>query len=159
MIEGLRPVEDKDVGALVEMISAIYASYPGCRLLVEDEEPDLLTPTQTFKEGGGWWVVERAGRLIASVAQSPSSERQGWSKFRKLYVAANARGSGLGAALTRYAQDDARSKGFARMHLWSDCRFLEAHRLYRRLGWQQSPLPRMLDDESLTSELEFLRQL
>lgn len=159
MIEGLRPVEDKDVDALVEMIGAIYANYPGCRLLVEDEEPDLLTPTQTFKGGGGWWVVVRDGRLIASVAHSPSSERPGWAKLRKLYVAAQARGAGLGAALARLAQEDARAKGVRQMHLWSDCRFLEAHRLYRRLGWQQSPLTRMLDDESRTSELEFLRQL
>lgn len=159
VIAGLREARDNDSADLIALMTVIYDSYPGCKLLVEEEEPDLLEPATAFDDGGGWWVVEREGLLIASVALSPSHERDGWGKLRKLYVDARARGEGLGSAMVHLVEAAAAERGFQHLHLWSDSRFDAAHRLYERLGWRRSPLTRTLPDFSRTTELEFLKQI
>jgi len=155
----LRPARDCDAPALVALVAAVYRSYPGCILLVEAEEPELLAPGSAYAPDGAWWMVEHGGATVASAALRPSSMRPGEGELRKLYVAGACRGQGLGAALVRLVEAQAFARGFRRLHLWTDTRFDEAHRLYRRLGWAQQPLTRALDDASSTSELEFRRRL
>lgn len=52
----------------------------------------------------------------------------------RLYVDPAARRQGLGSALTEHVIRIARSEGKSAMEIWSDKRFVEAHRLYQRLG-------------------------
>jgi GNAT superfamily N-acetyltransferase len=65
----IRDGRDTDSAALIALIGAVYAEYPGCILDMEREEPMLLAP---------------ATRLAELV---------------KLYVAKRARGRGLGTRL------------------------------------------------------------
>lgn len=155
----LRLAEDRDGPALIALVDAIYRDYPGCILLVDEEEPELRSPGTAYSPDGVWWVVERAGRLVASAALRPSAYRAGEAELRKLYVDPATRGKGLGAALVRLTESEALRRGYRRMHLWTDTRFGEAHRLYERLGWHRQPLTRMLDDASLTSEFEYRKRL
>lgn len=155
----LRAARDDDAPALIALVDAIYRRYPGCVLLVEAEEPELLAPGRAYAPNGVWWVVELDGALVASAALRPSPSRAGEGELRKLYVAESCRERGIGGALVRLVEAEAVARGLRRLHLWTDTRFEEAHRLYRRLGWSQQPLIRALDDASGTSELEFRRHL
>ncbi len=155
----LRAAQEADSAPLIDLVSAIYGDYPGCHLLVEAEEPDLLRPGGAYLPGGGWWVVEAGGALVGSVALRPSTARPGWGELRKLYLRAELRGEGVGAALLAFAEGEMAARGWRHAHLWTDSRFAAAHRLYARAGWHRCALTRMLADASHTTEFEYLKQL
>ena len=50
-------------------------------------------------------------------------------------MAQSERGSGLGAAMMRWAIDEARRRGCALVQLTSDKTRMDAHRFYTRLGF------------------------
>jgi len=153
-LENLRPARDEDSAAIVALVAAAYADYPGCILLVDEEEPELRRPGSAYAPPGGWWVVEQGGRIVASVGFS-----FGTRELKKLYVARAARGQGLGARLTGYVETLAKQAGVTELRLWTDSRFVEAHRLYERLGWHRQPMTRMLADASWTTEFEYRKRL
>jgi putative acetyltransferase len=51
-----------------------------------------------------------------------------------MYVHPEARRQGIGAALIDQVVSTAKSENRAAMELWSDKRFVDAHRLYQRFG-------------------------
>jgi GNAT superfamily N-acetyltransferase len=79
--------------------------------------------------------------------------------LKGLCVAAAARRRGFGATLVRRAEREARRWHAAEMVLWTDTRFLDAHRLYRRLGYVATGRSRDPRDLSATTEIEFRRPL
>lgn len=155
----IRPAADGDAPALIRLVDALYRDYPGCVLLVDEEEPELRRPASAYAPGGAWWVAERGGRLVASVAVRPSTYRSGWGELRKLYVERRTQGQGLGAALLAFAEGEMAARGWRDLHLWTDSRFDAAHRLYVRAGWQRQALTRLLGDASRTTELEFVKRV
>ena len=54
--------------------------------------------------------------------------------LERLYVDPDARRFGIGAAIFRVTIEEAKRRGRRRMEIWSDKRFVDAHRLYQRLG-------------------------
>lgn len=64
---------------------------------------------------------------------------EGEAEIRTLAVAPEARGRGVGEALTRACLDRARAAGFRRVVLCSQTRMLAAHRVYERLGFARAP--------------------
>jgi putative acetyltransferase len=50
-------------------------------------------------------------------------------------------------------------KGATRMFFWSDTRFTDAHRLYKKLGYTQTDQRRDLGDISNSSEYHFEKKL
>ncbi len=154
----LRPAEDRDGPALIALVDALYRDYPGCVLLVDEEEPELRTPAAAYAPAGGWWVVEQGGAVVASVALRPSAYRPGWGELRKLYVNRLTQGQGLGARLLAFAETEMATRGWRRLHLWTDSRFDAAHRLYARAGWHREPMTRLLNDASHTTEFEFVKR-
>jgi len=150
----LRAARDSDSAAVVALVAEAYADYAGCLLLVEAEEPELLRPASAYAPPGGWWVVEQDGAVVASVALSVET-----AQLKKLYVAKRARAQGLGAKLTGYVEALARDVGLAELRLWTDTRFVAAHRLYERLGWHRQPMTRLLADASKTTEFEYRMRL
>jgi putative acetyltransferase len=61
----------------------------------------------------------------------------------------------LRIAVERYARD----AGAHRMIFWSDTRFTDAHRLYKRLGFTQTSAQRDLSDISNSVEYFFEKDL
>lgn len=159
-----RPARDSDRDGLIELIGAAFAEYPGCVLDVEREEPDLLAIASAYaRHGGSFWVSidPRSGALVGSVGWVPSRapELAGWLELRKLYVARSHRRMGLGSALVARVESAARERCAPGLELWSDTRFLDAHRLYARLGFERGPLTRQLFDLSQSSEYHFAKRL
>ncbi|MSP61891.1 MAG: GNAT family N-acetyltransferase [Myxococcales bacterium] len=161
----LRPVADGDATAMEELIRTCWSPFPTCVLHVDAEEPWLRAPaTRCAAQGKRLWVVdddpaEPAGHpLIASVAVKAGPEA-GEAELKTLYVWPGARRRGLGEALIAHVEAFAKGElGASRMVLWSDVLFLDAHRLYERLGYLRGPT-RELHDRSATVEFFFAREL
>lgn len=156
-----REVRDSDSDGLIELIGGCFAEYPGCVLDVDGEEPWLRTPAAIFTElGGRMWVEALGGPdgpIVASVALKPSGP--GVVELKSLYVGAKARRSGLGKSLVTLVEDDARGRGATAIHLWSDTRFTDAHRLYEREGFVRQPETRALNDLSETVEYHYYKDV
>lgn len=154
----VRDARDDDAEGLIALIGGCFAEYPGCLLDVDGEIPELRAIATAFRDWHGrFWVAEREGRVVASVGFSPG-KKAGAAELKKLYVEKAARTGGLGGRLCRLAEDEARKAGFTRIELWSDTRFLTAHRFYEKRGYARGPT-RELHDSSDTVEFYFDRGL
>lgn len=155
---GLRALRDDDADAVIALVSAAYAEYPGCVLDLPGVDDDLPVLARRWADaGGGGWVVERDGEVVACVGWAPTGP--GTVELKRLYVAAAARGAGLGAALVAQVVAAANGQGARWLELWSDTRFEDAHRLYERLGFARLPGTRDLHDPSDTTEFHYVRDL
>jgi len=147
----LRPTVADDVPGILAMIAEVFAEY-GCVLDAEHEDRHLLDPGRYFRaRGGDFWIVEQEGRILATVALALHDDA---GEIRCLYVHRGLRRQGWGRRLSEMAMDLARQAGKRRMILWSDTRFVEAHALYRALGFSQHGT-RELHDSNNTVEHGF----
>lgn len=155
----IRDARDDDSWDLIGLIAACWAEYPGCILDVHGEEPWLLTPATAYAaEGGRLWVAELDGRVVASVALRPAAESGGVA-LKSLYVARAARRRGLGERLVALVENEAHYRGASFIELWTDTRFLDAHRLYERRGYVRGPHTRELRDLSRSVEYYYRKTL
>ena len=154
----VRDARDEDAAGLIALIAACWSEYPGCILDVDGELPELRRIASHFGERGGrFWVGEAAGCVVASVGILPLGGDG--AELCKLYVDASARRHGLGASLVALVEREALQRGRTRLELWSDTRFLDAHRLYERLGFVRSPQTRALNDLSHSIEYHYSKPL
>lgn len=146
----VRPVVDADVPQALDLVREVYAEY-GQRLNT-DEEPWWLTPGPSFRASGGeFWVVEVDG-VVRATAGVKLHDDDG--ELKCLYVHRSLRRQGWGRRLTELAMDHARRAGRPRFTLWSDTRFVEAHRLYESMGFRRTGF-RDLHDSNETKEHGF----
>jgi putative acetyltransferase len=151
----IRPATQADVKQIVKLIGDVWAEYD-CVLDTNIEEQYLLTPAEYFHaKNGEFWVVEDNGEIAATCAVQMHDENT--AELKSLYVNKDFRKHGLGQRLTEMTIDFARSKGAIEMVLWSDTRFIAAHRLYERLGFERTG-QRKLDDINDTIEFGFRLQ-
>jgi RimJ/RimL family protein N-acetyltransferase len=124
-----------DVPAVMLLIGRVFAEY-GLLLMPSFEVPDLLrfnvhyTPPR-----GAFWVVREDIRVVGSVGVERLDDRT--AELHRLYLDATLRGRGIGRTLVETVLGWARDEGVVRLVLWSDTRFDQSHRLYRRLGFEQ----------------------
>jgi len=155
----IRDARDDDAAGLIELIDATFAEYPGCVLDVDGEMPQLRAIASAFAEmNGRFWTAHRDGVLVGCGGLAPAHEGPG-IELKHLYVAKSARRMGLGTAFVRLIEDEARRREARFIELWSDTRFLDAHRLYERLGYARLPDTRELRDLSNSVEFHFNKLL
>ena len=153
----LRPGRDEDGQALIELIAACWADYPGC-VMDPDENAHLRAPaTHTNSKGGTLTVAEAAGRVVGCISTVPAPD--GDLELKGLYVQAAHRGTGLARALLRTVETEARERGARRLILWSDTRFLRAHRFYEREGFVAAGPIRALNDRSNSLEYPYAKPM
>ena len=156
----LRDARDDDADGLIALIAGCYAEYPGCVLDVDGEAPELRGIATAFaRRDGRFWVAERGGGIVGSVGCAPADGVAGALELFKLYVALPARRAGLGSRLCELVEAEARKRGCQTLVLWSDTRFVDAHRLYERLGYRRQADTRPLFDLSGSVEAHFIRPL
>jgi putative acetyltransferase len=155
----IRAGRDGDGEQLIALIGACFAEYPGCILDVDGEMPELrMIATSFATQRGCFWVAEHAGLLVGSVGIVPATDQRG-TELRKLYVTSTMRRRGLGTALCDLVEAEARRRRAAFVDLWSDTRFVDAHRLYERRGYVRGPDTRALHDLSHTVEYYYRKRL
>lgn len=162
----LRPAEDADAQDLFGLLTLCFAEYPGCFTDPHDDLPDLVRPghwperrdASGRRLGGAFLVLEDArGRVCASIAYDvPKPES---AELHRLYVRPDCRRKGIAARLVGHIERCARQDGARSISLWSDTRFVSAHKLYQGLGYAPTGATRELHDISRTSEYEFVKVL
>ncbi|HEX4212531.1 MAG TPA: GNAT family N-acetyltransferase [Candidatus Dormibacteraeota bacterium] len=153
----LRRALDTDAEAMIDLIARVFAEYDGVVLDTETEWPHLHRPASTFADWGGvLWVAEAGDALVACAGYSAHGEEV---EMHHLYVDAAHRRNGIAARLCDVIEEDARRRRFRRVSLWSDTRFLDAHRFYERRGYRSTGRTRDLNDISNTTEHGFEKDL
>jgi len=122
--------DQPEVLALLRLADARSAAlYP------EDSRPGpglaaLLAPGVRF------FVARRDGRAIGCGGYAPSGD--GAAELKRIFVVAEARGTGLGRALVEAIEATAIGDGIRLMRLETGIRSVEAIGLYRRLGYRET---------------------
>jgi GNAT superfamily N-acetyltransferase len=140
----LREAQRSDVPALVALIAAdqLGATRDGVR-----DEADLAAYEQAFEaidaDSAHILIVgESSGVVVATMQLSflPGLARRGAlrAQIEAVRVAESERGSGLGAAMMRWAIEESRRRGCALVQLTSDKSRADTHRFYERLGFVAS---------------------
>jgi len=140
-----RSARPDDAPAIRAIIARIYADY-GDVLDIEREDPHLQRPCEYFhSHAGELWVAEchgvvaGSGGVIVKTAAQASLHDGTLAKteveIKTVYVAHEFRRRGIARRLVTMAIDYARSAGWPHVMLWSDTRFVEAHRLYESMGF------------------------
>ncbi|MBL9127874.1 MAG: GNAT family N-acetyltransferase [Verrucomicrobiales bacterium] len=135
----LREAEDADGAAVRALVFGILAEY-GLRPEPDGIDRDLSAPRTSYVGSGGWFAVltvresRSADRIVGSVGLLP--EEDGVVELRKMYLASECRGRGLGSSLLARAMEEARRRGFRRIRLSTARVLREAVALYERRGFR-----------------------
>ncbi|HEV2474864.1 MAG TPA: GNAT family N-acetyltransferase [Chthonomonadales bacterium] len=146
----VRPASQNDSLLIVHVIRTVYDEY-GFTWDEEDYHADLYDLEGYYLRNGGFWVALQDGAVIGTsglkffdplTGSSPTTEdAQGHIRLTgcdcsldRLYVLPACRRLGAASALLRKVLCAAGAAGRTRMEIWSDKRFLDAHRLYQRIG-------------------------
>jgi GNAT superfamily N-acetyltransferase len=140
----LRPATAADVPAIVGLIAA---DQLGVTRDGVGDEADMAAYRQSFEAIDAdpahiLLVAEARGQVVGTMQLSflPGLARRGAlrAQIEAVRVAEGTRGSGLGAAMMRWAIEEARRRGCALVQLTSDKSRTDAHRFYQRLGFVSS---------------------
>jgi len=154
----IRDARDDDAAGLIALIGGVFAEYPGCVLELDHEMPQLRAIATAFAQlDGRFWVAELDGDVVGCAGIAPAHSPAG-AELKHLYVAKRARRAGLGTKFVALVEREAARRAADFVELWSDTRFLDAHRLYERLGYTRSPQTRELDDLSNSVEFHFFKK-
>lgn len=149
----IRPGRDDDADAMIALIWACWSEYPGVRMDVDGEMPELRAlATYYAGRGGALWVTDDRSGMIAT----RPLEDGAWEICR-VYVHPSSHGSGLGHALLDTAERHAIAAGATRLALWSDTRFARAHRFYEKRSYVRAGPIRVLDDISNSLEYAYAK--
>ncbi|HVA74915.1 MAG TPA: GNAT family N-acetyltransferase [Acidimicrobiales bacterium] len=152
----LRAAVDGDWWAVVALVSACWAEYPGCVMDAHGECPDLLAPATVYGGAGGdfWVVVDRCQTVVAVAGWKPLDS--GAVEMERLYVDPRWRRHGVASALAGMVESVASERDAPAVELWSDTRFKAAHSFYERRGYVNAGPDRRLGDLSRTVEHHFV---
>lgn len=159
----IRPARDSDGDGIAALMQEAFAEYDGCLFDRAAEFPELDAIASYYKARGGViWVAEMDGRVVGSMATAPTRDADApagtWEVF-KVYVAQAARRRGLARTLYAHVLERVQAEGAPELRLWTDTRFLDAHRFYESCGFVLSGEPRELHDISLTLEFPYRLRL
>ena len=113
-----------DSAAAAEIVRDVYEEF-GFTWDEAGYHADLRDVEASYE---AFFVAEHDGRIVGTAGLT------GHGSLDRLYVLAEARGSGAGSALLAAVVAEARCRGHGQLEIWSDKRFTDAHRLYERHG-------------------------
>ena len=129
------------VALIAELNAELTARYP---------EPGAthfrLDPREVTPGAGAFLVVRQAGRPVGCGALRRLTDPAlvaalgaGVGELKRMYVAPEVRGQGIGSALLLRLESEARALGLTRLVLETGTRQREALALYRRRGFAEIP--------------------
>ena len=159
----IRPATDSDGDGISALMQEAFAEYDGCIFDRAAEFPELDAIASYYSGRGGIiWVAEMDGFVVGSMATAPTRDSDAppgaWEMF-KVYVAQSARRRGLARRLYEKVLEHVREAGSPELRLWTDTRFLDAHRFYESCGFERGGAPRPLYDLSSTFEFPYRLRL
>ena len=165
----LRSGRDEDAAQLIALMGAVWSEYEGIVFDVDAELPELYALATHFaNRQGKLWVAERPDAVIVGMiglaparkegVRTPQSNPAG-VELHKLYVAREARRTGLASKLLALVEDEARRRKSAFITLNTDTRFVEAHAFYERHGFRRQPGEWPLNDLSNSIEFRYRKEM
>ena len=142
------PASVEDLGAVVGLIRGIFEQEYDIVFDHSFDTPDIA--------GADRFFVLHEGQMARACCALWLYPEQG--ELKTLYVHNSLRRLGWGGRLVNLVREHTRQSGRPQLELWSDTRFLAAHRLYRRLGFQQAG-ERELQDVNQSREYRFFQSL
>jgi GNAT superfamily N-acetyltransferase len=130
----LRQVRARDAGRIAELLGQL--GYPTSAEVVARRLERLAR-----SDADATWVAELDGELVGLVGihVSHSLEYDGTvAKVSEIVVDEAHRGRGIGAQLMQRAEDEARRRGCVLLFLTTAERREDAHRFYRKLGFEET---------------------
>ena len=151
------PAIRDDVAGVIDLIGRVYAEY-GFSYDPPSEVPDLFA-FEAHYEGphGAFFVMREADWIVGSVGVERLDATT--AELHRLYLDAGLRGRGMGRALAEAVIAWCRASSITHLILWSDTRFEHAHRLYTRMGFEQTGERVLPDDPNQTREYRFERSM
>jgi len=118
------------------VVAAVFEEF-GFPFVAFDYHADLREPERWYppERGGLAVALDDTGMVVGCVALEGTPGAT--FELHRLYVLARARRQGLGEALVRWALGRARELGAKSVLAFSDIAFVDAHRLYERLGFRR----------------------
>ena len=139
----LRPIEPRDDAAVASIIRTVMPEFgaDGPGFAIHDKEVGGMSAAYS-RPGCGYWVVERAGRVVGGGGIAPlEGGDPGVCELKKMYFLPEARGRGVGEQLLRQCLAFAREAGYRTCYLETLTHMTAAQKLYRRLGFQALSSP------------------
>lgn len=163
---GLRPARRGDETAVIALVDSVYREY-GDRICLTGADHDLVDLERNYFDRGGAFVVlegkrEGGSEVVGTHAVLPvlvRPDRQRTCTFRRLYLQSEFRGRGLGSRLMAWALQQAREQGMIRVEFWSDTRFVTAHEIFRKWGFEKGTTREMSDGSMPYREYFFGKDL
>jgi putative acetyltransferase len=156
----IRDAKDDDALDVIELIGSVFGEYAGCVLDVDGEMPELRQVSSYYTErGGAFWVASDSTRIVGCAGYTPATGPEVGVELKKLYVHRRARETGLGGIFVERVERAATEMGARFIELWSDTRFVTAHRFYEKRGYVRGETTRELHDKSDTVEYYFRKPL
>ena len=129
----IRPATNADADEVRALVFGVLAEY-GLSPDPDGTDADLADLEASYgARGGAFDVVEDEGRIVGSVGLY--ALEGGVCELRKMYLARETRGQGLGKRVLEHALDRARALGFRRVELETASVLVEAIGLYTRYGF------------------------
>lgn len=123
-------------GEPARIVAETFADY-GYEFDGEGWDADVVHPEQHFAgPGKGLGVACADGKVLGFTAYGHLSGAS--YELKRLYVDRDARRHGAGQALVQWVLDEVRQAGGEHVILYSDIAFLDAHRLYERMGFRRT---------------------
>ena len=138
----VRLATDADLAAVGELTVAAYAEFTEGPA---DPYVERLRDAAARAAQAELWVADDGGALLGTVTRCPAGSpwreisRPGEGEFRMLAVAPEARGRGVGEALTRHVLAVCADAGESAVVISSLAEMTAAHRVYDRLGFRRLP--------------------
>lgn len=134
----IRPIQQSDNKSLATIIRRCFHDFgaPTAGTVYEDPTTDDLFSLFT-KEKSLCWVAEAHGKMLGCCSLFPEYELpEGTVELVKFYLAASARGKGIGKALMENTIGSAREFGYQSIYIESLPEFSIAVSLYEKYGFR-----------------------
>jgi putative acetyltransferase len=133
----IRPYRPADHEQLMRFLERVLTDL-GFEFLPDGKDLDVRDLEDVYlRDRGSFHVVEADGRISGSVGVRPLAADA--AELKRLYLAPELRGRGIGRSLCTAAIEDARRLGYRRLRLDTTRRSPAAIALFRTLGFQEIP--------------------
>ena len=147
----IAPYAPEHRDGVINAVRAVHDEY-GFTWEADGYHRDLYdVEARYINPGGMFWVVLDGQRVVGTAGVTVNGDE---CELHRMYLLAEYRGRGLGRKLLELTMEYGRCHECTRMVAWSDVKLPDAHRLYRRAGFEQRG-ERVCDDPDQSRELGF----